>query len=48
MSITTVNQKKLKLLFQEKREEMLQIAAKHGAFNVRVFVSLARGEETDF
>ena len=26
------------------REEILQIAAKHGAFNVRVFGSVARGE----
>lgn len=28
----------------EKREEVLRIAAKHGAFNVRVFGSVARGE----
>ena len=27
-----------------KREEILRIAAKHGARNVRVFGSLARGE----
>jgi uncharacterized protein len=27
-----------------KREEILEIAAKHGAFNVRVFGSVARGE----
>jgi len=48
MSITTVNpEKKLKLLLQEKREEILQIASKHGAFNVRVFGSVARGEETE-
>ena len=26
------------------REEILQIAAKHGAYNVRVFGSVARGE----
>jgi predicted nucleotidyltransferase len=38
---------KLKQLLQEKREEILQIAAKHGAFNVRVFGSVARGEETE-
>ncbi len=31
---------------REKREEILQIAAKHGAFNVRVFGSVVRGEET--
>ena len=27
-----------------KREEILNIAAKHGAYNVRIFGSLARGE----
>jgi uncharacterized protein len=31
-------------LLQEKREEILAIAAKHGAYNVRVFGSVARGE----
>ncbi|MGB3298645.1 MAG: nucleotidyltransferase family protein [Phormidesmis sp.] len=31
---------------RERREEILQIAAKHGAFNVRVFGSVVRGEET--
>lgn len=31
---------------REKREEILQIAAKHGALNVRVFGSVVRGEET--
>ncbi len=30
----------------EKREEILKIAAAHGAYNVRVFGSVARGEET--
>ncbi|MDJ1170174.1 nucleotidyltransferase family protein [Roseofilum sp. BLCC_M154] len=34
-------------LLQEKREQILEIAAKHGAFNVRVFGSVARGEETE-
>jgi uncharacterized protein len=33
-------------LLREKREEILQVAARHGAFNVRVFGSVARGEET--
>lgn len=28
-----------------RREEILAIAAKHGAFNVRLFGSVARGEE---
>jgi len=36
----------LKDLLTEKRSEILEIAAKHGAFNVRIFGSVARGEET--
>ena len=32
-------------LLKEKREEILQIAAKHGAYNVRLFGSAARGED---
>ena len=31
-------------LLQEKRDQILQIAARHGAYNVRVFGSVARGE----
>jgi uncharacterized protein len=31
-------------LVKEKREEILRIAAKHGAYNVRIFGSVARGE----
>ena len=31
-------------LLQQKREEILRIAAQHGAHNVRVFGSVARGE----
>jgi hypothetical protein len=31
-------------LLKAKREEILKISAKHGAFNVRVFGSAARGE----
>lgn len=31
-------------LLQDKREEIMEIAAKHGAFNVRVFGSVARNE----
>jgi len=37
----------LKNLIQEKREKILKIAANHGAFNVRLFGSVARGEETE-
>ncbi len=31
-------------LLKEKRQEILEIAAKHGAYNLRVFGSVARGE----
>jgi hypothetical protein len=31
-------------LLVEKREAILRIAARHGAYNVRVFGSMARGE----
>jgi predicted nucleotidyltransferase len=31
-------------IVREKRDEILAIARKHGAFNVRVFGSVARGE----
>jgi uncharacterized protein len=34
-------------LLKDKREAILQIAAKHGARNVRVFGSVARGEADD-
>lgn len=37
----------LKELLEEKREEILSIAAKHGAYNIRLFGSVARGEETE-
>jgi predicted nucleotidyltransferase len=38
---------RLSELLQEKRQDILAIAAKHGAFNVRIFGSVARGEETE-
>ena len=34
----------LNKLIQEKRREILEIAARHGAYNVRLFGSVARGE----
>ena len=34
----------LQQVLQAKRQEILEIAAKHGAFNVRIFGSVARGE----
>ncbi len=36
----------VKELLQDKRDEILAIAEKHGAYNVRVFGSVARGEAT--
>jgi len=33
-------------LLKEKRREILAVAARNGAFNVRVFGSVARGEAT--
>ncbi|MEO0012305.1 MAG: hypothetical protein RLZZ535_694 [Cyanobacteriota bacterium] len=35
---------KLFNLLQDKREEIISIAAKHGAFNIRIFGSVARNE----
>jgi uncharacterized protein len=35
---------RLNELLLEKRQEILKIAAKHGAYNVRIFGSVARGE----
>ena len=43
MTLTTP--KNLAVLLQEKREDILRIAEKHGASNVRVFGSVARGED---
>jgi uncharacterized protein len=37
----------LKQLLQERRAEILSIAAQHGAYNLRIFGSVARGEETE-
>ncbi|WP_017716918.1 nucleotidyltransferase family protein [Kamptonema formosum] len=31
-------------LLKSRREEILQVAVKHGAYNVRIFGSVARGE----
>jgi uncharacterized protein len=36
----------LMLLLRERRDEIVAVAARHGARNVRVFGSVARGEET--
>ncbi len=37
----------LKELLKTKRDEILFLASKHGAYNVRVFGSVARGEDDD-
>jgi predicted nucleotidyltransferase len=34
----------LEQLLREKRDDIKQIAARHGAYNIRVFGSVARGE----
>lgn len=37
----------LEMLRSKKREEVLRLAKQHGAFNLRVFGSVARGEAND-
>ena len=37
----------LRQLLAEKKEEILTISAKHGAFNISIFGSVARGEERE-
>lgn len=36
----------MRQLLQEKRDDILNVAAKHGARNIRLFGSTARGEDT--
>jgi hypothetical protein len=36
----------LRNLLREKRQEILDLAKQHGAFNVRIFGSVVRGEDT--
>ena len=38
---------KIKQLLTAKREEILMIAAKHGASNVRIFGSVVRGDDDE-
>lgn len=35
---------RIRELIQQKREEILHVATQHGAYNVRIFGSVARGE----
>lgn len=44
---TTIESMKIRELLQQKRQEILQIAAQHGASNVRIFGSVAKGEERE-
>lgn len=44
MIMSDLNQHTISELLQTKREEIMAIAAKHGAFNVRIFGSVARNE----
>ena len=37
----------IRKIIEEKREEILDLAAQHGASNVRIFGSVARGEESE-
>lgn len=44
MTMNNSSQHTLFNLLQDKREEIMAIAAKHGAYNVRIFGSVARNE----
>lgn len=41
------NRRFIEDLLQQHRQEIIDLAAKHGAKNVRVFGSVARGDATD-
>ncbi len=45
MSGTTARQGRLRTLLHQRRGEILAVAAQRGAHNLRVFGSVARGEE---
>ena len=47
MRFVEIPNSELKSKLIERRQAILEIAAKHGAFNVRVFGSVVRGEATD-
>ena len=44
LTIGTSYPMKINSLIQQNREKIVQIAAKHGASNIRIFGSVARGE----
>lgn len=43
----TIESMEIRELLQQKREEILHLAAQHGASNVRIFGSVAKGEERE-
>lgn len=45
--VRTEKTKVMEDILREKREEILRIAEKHGARNVRIFGSMAHGEATE-
>lgn len=47
MTLTDVPNSEIKNILSEKRQDILSIASEHGAFNVRVFGSVVRGESTE-
>ena len=47
MSPNVQNYLELQPLLKQNRQEIMEIAAKHGATNVRIFGSVARGEATE-
>ena len=47
IEVSVVNTMKLKQLLEEKRKDIIEIAARHGAYNIRIFGSVARGEDNE-
>lgn len=44
MKIKSIIQTKIEELLEEKKQQIVTIAQSHGAFNIRIFGSVARGE----
>jgi uncharacterized protein len=47
MSSDTAESQQVMEILKLKRKELLALALKHGASNIRIFGSVARGEETE-
>ena len=45
--MTTPDPKTMQTILHNNRQNILTIAARHGAFNVRIFGSVARGEDDE-